>query len=153
MAFDPLETDEVNPNPQARVRDFDAHMLGGCSAFVWASFLIYFLGVWPFFAFQKIVTFGQLGLTVGLGFFCTGVFCAYVSRKFGTAGWFGSLGGTMAIAMFTYLRLDTIKFLTFEPGTKPPEFSSWLTILISIGWITFIALVGWRMQMKSKDAL
>lgn len=153
MAFDPLETDEVNPNPKVPVQDFDAHMLGGCSAFVWSSFLTYFLGIWPFFAFQKITTFGELATAVGLGLFCTGLFSAYVSRRFGTAGWFGSLGGTMAISMFTYLRLDTVQFLTLEPGTKPPEFSSWLTIAIALGWIAIIGLVGWRLQMKSKDAL
>lgn len=128
-------------------------MLGGCTSFVASAFITYFLGIWPFFAFQQVETWRGLLVPLAIGFSLSVVFGVVASRIAGLAGWFGSIGGSLAIGTFLYLNLGYVVRID-RPATAPPlEWPDWLPIVLPFGWIAIVSVIGYFTHKKDKPSL
>lgn len=125
-----LPTDEKIEKKLPRERDMDAHMLFGCSGFVFASFATYALSVWPFFVWMDVQIAATLWLALGLGLppaFALGVVSAF---KFGIAGAAGFIGGMVSGSIFLYLRFEQVFLEADTQRIPPPDYPVWFQWLI-----------------------
>lgn len=153
MPFEPLRTDEPLTEPGQRPPDMDTQMLGGCSTFVAASFLTYFIGVWPFLIFRDLHLLRVLGMSAAFGLLPALVFGALASRRAGAAAACGFVGGAAAIAIFLHLRLDQVMLgFTIRDIPRPEYPYSWLWYapLIWLGLATLDALLFVRKDANPK---
>ncbi len=139
MAFDPLETDEATPGGKAP-GDMDKAMLAGCTSFVFNSFLAYGLGVWPFFAMPDTWRTSVLLTSIAAGLTPVLILCLIVSRKLGLPGATGVVAGSMAMAVFLYLRFDQVMMGFVIREIPNPEYPTAFGWIIPIGW--FLAVVA-----------
>jgi hypothetical protein len=139
MPWEPLRTDEKLEAPVKQERDMDTQMLFGCSSFVIVSLLTYALIVWPFFVWQSIETTGTLGLCLALGLVPAFLVGGLATRRYGLAGAFGFLGGTVATAIFLYLRLQSAHLAALADQAPTPD---WPSALVPIVPVTAIILAA-----------
>lgn len=122
----------------------DTQMLSGCSTFVAASFLTYFIGVWPFLIFRELHLLRVLALSTACGLIPALLFGAFASRRAGAAAACGFVGGAAAIAIFLHLRLDQV-MLGFSirdiPRPEYPYVWLWYVPLLWLGLAVLAALL------------
>lgn len=153
MPFDPLQTDEPTKKAYPREKDLDTQMLGGCSAFTLSAFLTYGLGIWPFFAIKNLTTWNGLLTATGLGALTSLIFIWAASRTAGISGWFGGMGGTLAIIVFEYLLVNHVIDLSRGPEQPPIEFGPLVPVGLGFGWFFVAVLVGYVGHRKSRSQL
>ncbi|MBS1704533.1 MAG: hypothetical protein JST40_01555 [Armatimonadetes bacterium] len=151
MPFEPLQTDEKLDAPIKAEPDFDQVMLKGCSFFVVASLMSYFLAIWPWIAVKSPEKLGGFFLAVGLGFGTSGIFGAYCAHKSGLPGASGYLGGGLASAVFLHLRLKSLA-LGYDMREIPkPEFPLDWVWMAPVVWVLATLLVAAVFLLKSPD--
>lgn len=141
MPFDPLETDERLEAPVKAAPDFDSQMLFGCSAFVSTSLGTYALAIWPFFAIADTHLLNRLMLAALIGAVPSTIVGIAMTRRGGLAGACGYLGGTMALCVFLFLRIEQImlglKLKELPLPDYPPSFQTWFPL----GWLCWTLLL------------
>ena len=145
MPFEPLRTDEKRPGEPKPAKDMDSLMLTGCSAFVATSFLTYFLTVWPFLTFQDSHLAATLGVCALLGPLPALVLGAYASRKFELPGACGFVGGSMALCVFLFLRLQQVMLGKGSTDLPHPDYPDSWVWMIPLAWLVaaiFVALLA-----------
>lgn len=141
MPFEELRTDERLEKPVRPPRDMDSLMLFGCTGFVLASFLTYFLSVWPFFVIPDQETIRGLAIAIAAGFVPAAVLGALLARKFGLPGACGAIGGAMATAIFLHLRVKLLMLGFSLPDVPDPEFPPVMTWIVPLAWLLAMVLV------------
>jgi hypothetical protein len=142
MPFEPLRTDEKLPTKQKAARDMDSVMLTGCTGFVSASLLTYFVGVWPFMAFQDTHLAATLGLCALVGLLPATLLGVIASRKFELPGACGFVGGSMALSVFLYLRLQQVMLGKSSADLPRPDYPASWVWAIPLGWLVVSILVA-----------
>jgi len=142
MPFEPLRTDEKLPTKQKPPKDMDSVMLTGCTGFVFASLLTYFLGVWPFLAFQDTHLAAIMGLCALLGLVPATVLGIVAARKFELPGACGYVGGAMALSVFLYLRLQQVMLGKSSTDLPRPDYPESWVWAVPLGWLIFSVLVA-----------
>jgi len=141
MPFEPLRTDEKLDKPVKNKPDMDAAMLSGCTAFVFAALITYFLGIWPFLAFGKSYKVNELILDLACALVPSLIFGIIMTRKAGLPGACGFFGGTMSIAVFIYLRLKMIVSSAGSAVDVQPEYpASWAWLAPTI-WLALCLII------------
>lgn len=142
MPIEPLRTDEQVPNAKRKARDMDALMLAGCTGFVGTSFVAYALVVWPFFLFQDSERLRSLGICAGLGMIPSLIVGAIATRRMGLSGACGFVGGSMATAIFLFLRLQGVFIGARARQAPEADYPSQFVYLVPLGWILLALLTA-----------
>lgn len=135
MAFEPLNTDEKLDKPGKIAPDMDSVMLFGCSGFVFTSVGGYILTVWPYLVLQDSEKLARLGLCSCIGMLPAAVLGVASTRRFGLAGACGFVGGSMATAIFLYLRIEQTFISALARQAPKPDYPQILTYLVPLGWV------------------
>jgi hypothetical protein len=141
MGFEPLETDERIAGG-AKPKSMDDMMLFGCTGFVLASIFSYFLGVWPHFVMQDIAQATVLGANLALGFLPSAILGGFASVRYGLPGACGYVSGSMAIAVFLFLRLEAIFLGAETKQTHAPEYGRFVLYLLPVTWVLVATVIG-----------
>jgi hypothetical protein len=149
MPFEPLGTDEKLDAAVPRERDMDSVMLTGCTGFVMASVLTYALGVWPFFVFPEIYLLRTLGLCALVGLVPSLIAGVIFAKKFGVAGAAGMVGGSLATAIFLYLRLDQVSALRNSNLPGEPQYPGNWAVIIPAVWLLISLGIALALSRKS----
>lgn len=121
MPFEPLQTDEKLDQPATQGPDFEGQMLFGCTQFVVNSLATYGLATWPHYVFPGIHTLAGFGWNALIGLAPTLLFGGLGTRRFGLAAAAGFLGGSLATAIFLFLRLQQIHVTSALRDAPKPE--------------------------------
>jgi hypothetical protein len=140
MGFEPLRTDEKLETP-VRTRDLDQEMLSGCGSFVVAAFVTYLLTAWPWFVFSDGHRLASLAIACGLGMIPALLFGAFAARRGGLAGGCGFVAGSMAAAVFVYLRMEQLLLGRAVRELPFPEYPSAFLWQVPLGWLAAAILV------------
>lgn len=140
MAFEPLQTDEKLEKPIKAGPNFEAQILSGCSFFVVTSLLTYLIGVWPFFTFSDQHLIARFLIACASGLLPSAILGVFAGIKGGVPGACGFLGGTIAIAMFMYLRISQIMLGESMPDLPKPDYPSAASWILPLFW-TVIAII------------
>ncbi len=138
MSFEPLQTDERLDSQVKRERDMDSEMLVGCTGFVLASVLHYFIGAWPFAIFSEIYLLQTLAIASACAIIPSLIFTAIATRKGGISTAAGCFGGGFAIAIFLYLRLEQFNLVRGQRDMPQPEFPPIWAVMLPAAWLFLI---------------
>jgi hypothetical protein len=142
MPFDRLETDERLEASQKPGPDMDTVMLAGCSTFVGVSVTHYTLAVWPFLVFPAIYQLSTLALCGAVGGIPALGVSVWATRRFGLAAAAGAIGGSCALAIFLFLRLNQYNLVRSNPDFPQIEYPEAWAWAIPFGWtLLVVALV------------
>ncbi|HXH59828.1 MAG TPA: hypothetical protein VNI20_00565 [Fimbriimonadaceae bacterium] len=136
-------TDERLEKKAPRKADMDSRFLAGCLTIALFSIGFYILAIWPFFEFPAHLRSGLLsvGLFGALPTLLVGVAAV---RKFGLEGATALVGGSLAAAVFAYLRMDSMMLGKYDtngqlPAPDYPDSWAWI---VPLGWcLTVVAIV------------
>lgn len=117
----------------------DTLMLGGCASFVVAALGTYFIGIWPYLVAADLFSARSVLGALGLSSACLLVWGGFVSRRTGLPGACGFFGGSMALGVFLYLRLDQITAVRGLPQYPNPDYPESWAIVLPVG-LVLIAL-------------
>jgi hypothetical protein len=139
-------TDERLDAPSVRKRDMDARFLAGCTTIAVLSLVVYGLHAAPFFfigastkqGLALIALYGALPV-LGLG--------TVAVRRLGLEGATGLIGGSVAGAIFAYLRLSALAVghLAPSPELPEPDYPAHWAWMLPLAWvlaITALALIA-----------
>lgn len=152
MPFQPIRTDEPHHGPPKKVKDLDTILLGGCSAFVGASIIVYILVVWPHFVFPTTHLLQTLAINCGLGMLPAMIFGGYATRRYGVAAAGGFLGGALSTAIFLNLRLKQVLILEGVEEQPQPEFPASWQYLVPLAWL-LVVLVTIGLTLRREEFL
>jgi hypothetical protein len=145
MPFEPLKTDEKLSRKQKPAKDMDSLMLAGCTGFVGTSILSYGLAVWPFMVLQETQRAVTLGWGALLGLLPAAILGVVAARKFNLPGACGFVGGSMAMSVFLYLRLQQVMLAKGSTDLPHPDFPDSWGWAIPLGWLVlsvFLAVIA-----------
>jgi len=142
-------SDVPEPQPQ-RTPDMDKMMLAGCSSFIAAAFLTYFLWVWPFFVVSDLYRFTQLQKNFALGAGASLLPIIFFAKKAGLAGLCGCLAGTMAFGVFFFLRVDQFFWGAKIEQIPQPDYSLAVKWVFPLIGVIFAATVGGFFMPKDR---
>ncbi len=151
MAFEPLETDEKLETPVKHQADMDTQMLGGCTFFVAVSFLTYFVAVWPFIVFGDLHTLPGLLRASLFGLLPSCLFGVYAMLRGGLPAATGFVGGSLAVAIFGYLRLDQLALGYQLREIAKPEFPLPWVWQAPLGYLLLTVAITLAMTPKVFD--
>lgn len=110
-------------------------MLRGAGVFLVCAFAVYFLSVWPFLLFPRTYLLSVLWKCIGLGLAPAWICGAVFSRKGELAGACGFAGGSLATAVFLFLRLQQV-FTTSGSSQGPePNYTSAAVLGLPSAWV------------------
>lgn len=141
MPFEPLKTDEKLDYAPKAGPDMDSQMLAGCSGFLLASVIHYLLGVWPHFVFFTTHLLATLAICAAAGLLPAAIFSGVVARRFGIPAAAGALGGSFAVAIFLYLRLQQVDSTRGLRDMPQPEFPASWVWLVPGAWIVLVLAI------------
>ena len=136
--LDPMSEEPV----PTRTPDMDKMMLAGCSSFVAASFLSYFLWVWPFFVSGELFEFAVVQKNLLLGGGASLLPGILFIRKGGLAGACGFIAGTAAFGVFFFLRVDQFFWGLRLERMPQPDYDLSIKYLAPLACIAFSVLVS-----------
>jgi hypothetical protein len=142
MPFEPLETDEVVAGG-VKVKSMDDMMLFGCTGFVMASVLSYLLAVWPHIVFPAIDRLDTLLLCLLLGAVPTAILGIFASLRYGLAGACGYVGGSMAMAVFLFLRFEAAFIGAATKQVREPDYPPAMKYAVPLAWILLSVAVSY----------
>jgi hypothetical protein len=151
MAFEPLQTDEKLEKPTKAGPDMDSVMLFGCSGFVLTSIGGYVLSVWPYFIFPDSEKLATIGLSSAVGLGPAAVLGVIATRRFGLAGACGFVGGSMATAIFLYLRVEQTFISALARQAPKPDYPQLLMYLLPLGWVLLSVILALLFIPDEKD--
>lgn len=150
MAFEPLRTDEKLETPVARKKDMDDLMVAGCSGFVAAALLTYFIAIWPFLVFSEAERWISLAKGAGFGLLPAALLGILAARKFGLPGACGFVGGAMATAIFLYLRLQQAFIAGEADQAPPPDYPRAFLALLPLAWLLIAFAIALAFTPRSE---
>jgi hypothetical protein len=151
MPFEPLQTDEKLEKPVAKAWDMDTQMLFGCTGFVLAAIGTYLMAVWPFVAFRDAERVGTLAMSAAFGMLPASVFGGVLVRKFALPGACGFFAGSLAVAIFLFLRIEQV-FLSAAANQAPvPDYPEAFRYLVPVGYLVFVLILCLVLLPKDVD--
>jgi len=152
VAFDPLQTDEKLEKPIKSGPNFEAQILSGCSFFVATSLLTYAIGVWPFFVLADQHLIAKFLMACAFGLLPTAIIGVVAGIKGGVPGACGFLGGTIAVAMFMYLRISQIMLGEHMPDLPKPDYPSAAAWILPLFWtVIAVIIAGFSAQKGERE--
>lgn len=151
MPFEPLRTDEKLSRKQKPAKDMDSLMLAGCTGFVGASILSYGLAVWPFMAFQETQRATTIAWGALLGLLPAAILGVFAARKFNLPGACGFVGGSMAMSVFLYLRLQQVMAGNASTDLPHPDYPESWGWMIPLGWLLLSIVLAVVALPRSPD--
>jgi len=119
-----------------------------------ASFLTYFLIIWPFLVWMHVETVATLLLTVAISVAPAYILGFVACRRFEIAGAAGFVGGVLAGGIFLHLRFRQVFLEAAARRIPEPEYPDWVQwfvpLLVILGslFLATAALTLW--QNKSR---
>lgn len=153
MPFEPLRTDEPHLGPKAKRQDLDSQMLAGCGTFVFVSLMIYFVSIWPHFAFQETYRLKTLAMNCAFGMVPAAILGTYATRRFGLAAAGGFAGGALSMGIFLFLRLQQVLAVEGNMDFPQPEFPQSWQYLIPGAWILAVMILAALFLKKEEISL
>jgi hypothetical protein len=135
MSFEPNQTDEILEKSSPRTKDFESQLMGGCSAFVVTSLLLFGISVAPFLVIADIATFKNLLTALGVAGVLVAPLGALATRKAAIPGASGTMAAALATAIFLLLRMQQVGMTRLVPDLIPPEWPPALEWLVPLIWV------------------
>ncbi len=105
------------------------------------SLITYGLVVWPFTTFPEYRISGLFQIAL-FGALPATVFGIVASRRFELAGASGFFGGSMAAAVFMFLRLQQTLLGKYTKDLPTPEYPDSIGLIIPIAWFVWAAMIA-----------
>ncbi len=151
MPFEPLQTDEPKaPGQEKREKEFEGQILKGSMIIGVTSVVIFVLCGWPFLIIEeyRIAGLVQWALSGALPALIVGSIAAY---RFKLAGASGFAGGSLAAAVFIFLRMDTNLLRNFVNDVAKPDYPDNWKYLVPLAWVVLSLVISVLFAAGDKD--